>query len=135
MVRKWYPFKFNDSYQRWAIKLNISNAQLKKYEFGRIDEIRRKVLPPTVRSLEMKRSKVKAKNPILIVGAGPSGTKNLERLQQFEGKIGVVDVNFNRLIDYGIVPDYIFTLEVQVRPVFFDREYLTKNKDKMFLVC
>ena len=135
MVRKWYPFKFNDSYQRWCSRLGITPEQLKKYEYGRIDEIRRKVLPPTERKPEMKRNKVKAKNPILIVGAGPSGTKNLERLQQFEGKIGVVDVNFNRLIDYGIVPDYIFTLEVQIRPAFFNREYLTKNNDKMFLVC
>ena len=135
MVRKWYPFRFNDSYQRWANKLSISTEQLKEYEYGRINEISRKVLPPTERKPEMKRKKIKAKNPILIVGAGPSGTKNLERLQQFRGKIGVVDTNFNRLIDFGIVPDYIFTLEVQVRPAFFNREYLTVNKDKMFLVC
>jgi len=135
LVKKWYPFKFNDSFQRWANKIGISAEQLKKYEYGRIDEIRRKVLPPTVRKPEMKRRKVTAKNPLLIVGNGPSGTKNLEKIQAFRGKIGVVDSNFNRLLDYGIVPDYIFTLEVMVRPHFFDREYLTANKDKMFLVC
>ena len=135
MAKKWYSFKFNDSYQRWCDKLGITEEQLKKYEYGRIDEIKRKSLPPTVRRPDMKRKKVTAKNPILIVGNGPTGTKNLERVQAFRGKIGVVDTNFDRLVDYGIIPDYIFTLEIMVRPAFFNREYLTVNKDKMFLVC
>lgn len=136
-MRKWYPYKgINESYQRWCDKIGISLEDMDMQEKQRIDEIARGVLPKTERLEKMKRGKksIHAKNPILLIAGGPS-LYNWEKIRAFPGKIGIVEVVMERVIrDAMVIPDYIFTLEVQIRPHFLPRAYLTANKDKMFLV-
>ena len=122
----------NDSMKRYAVKLGMSFEDLSQHEINRIEEMRLKTLPKTERKAEMKRNRIATNQPILIVGAGPSYEENLDEIRKFKGKIMCVDVNFNNLGKNGIFPDYIATLEVYVRPDFFNLDLLS---NKPLFIC
>ena len=137
MVRKWYPYKgINDSYKRWCNKIGITLEDMDRQEKARVMEITKGILPKTERPEKMKRGKktIHAKNPILLVAGGPS-LYEWEKIREFPGRVGCVEIVFDRSVRDGfVVPHFLFTLEVMIRPSFINREYMAKGKDKMKLI-
>ena len=124
----------NDSQKRHAGRIGISITEYQQHVIDRIHEMRDNILPPTVRDTKMKRSKVEAKNPILIVGNGPSLNTSMSAIKNFKGTIVSLDINYDILVRNGIMPDYILTLEVMVRPSMFHPDHLDRGKGKVKLV-
>ena len=92
--------------------------------------------PETFRDPKNVRTEIRAKNPVLIVGAGPSYERNLDKIKNFKGTVICFEVNFHNLFRKGIIPDYILTLEIYVRPdVFLLEKYLSQCKDKTKVIC
>jgi len=58
-----------------------------------------------------KENHIKSDNPFLIVGAGPSFQRDIDKISKFPGKIIAVDANFKECIDAGIKLDYAMTRE------------------------
>jgi len=50
-------------------------------------------------------------------------------------KIICFEVNFNTVVEFGIIPDYILTLEIYVRPHFFSDDNLEKCKEKSRIIA
>ena len=128
-MRKWYPFQMNDSYRKWSRAVGIDDETMIKHYANRDREIANKELPRTRRIKKMKRKKIKAKSPILIVGAGPS-SEDYNAIRKWKGKIACVDVMFNILCYYQIRCDYIIILETGVRPIMFEESYLEQCQGK-----
>ncbi|HVJ50750.1 motility associated factor glycosyltransferase family protein [Desulfitobacterium sp.] len=61
--------------------------------------------------------------PVVIVLAGPSLNKNIAVLKEWQDRVTIFCVNtvFNKLLDYGIVPDATFTLDRA--PVIAEKHY------------
>lgn len=125
MTQKWFPFPgyINESYKKWVRALGISDGCMIEHYADRDREIVNMELPRTRRSKKMKRTKIKAISPILIVGAGPS-SKDYDAIRKWDGKIACVDVMFNTLCNNNIKVDYIIILEVGIRPALFEDTYL-----------
>jgi len=82
---------------------------------------------PTTRPAYMKKNSILAKNPVLIVGGGPSARMNLEAIKRFPGKVVLVEIMFNEFAKKGLIPDYVMTLEENkkiINPELFDPKYL-----------
>ena len=62
--------------------------------------------------------------PVVIVLAGPSLTKNIEVLKDWQDRVTIFCVNtvFNKLLDYGIIPDATFSLDRT--PLIPEQHYL-----------
>lgn len=71
----------------------------------------------------------------LVVGAGPSFEDKLDYIRSFDGVVLVVEVRNKRLIEEGIVPDYIVTMEKDhgVLPQEFG-EWLIPYRDRITVV-
>ena len=108
--------------------------EYQQHVINRLDEMHNHTRPKTFRDPKNVRTKIKADNPVLVVGAGPSYTKNLEKIKNFKGKIICFEVNFNKIVDYGIIPDYILTLEIYVGEEFFKKPLLELCRIKSTLV-
>ncbi|AFM42717.1 hypothetical protein Desaci_3836 [Desulfosporosinus acidiphilus SJ4] len=52
--------------------------------------------------------------PVVIVLAGPSLSKNIDVLKEWQDRVTIFCVNtvFNRLLDYGIIPDAAFSIDI-----------------------
>ena len=124
----------NDSQKRHAAKIRIPVEEYQQHVINRIEEMRDNILPKTFRDPKMKRDKIEVKNPVLIVGNGPSLYHNFDRIKNFKGTIVSLDINFDILMNNKITPDYILTLEVMVRPSMFHPENLDKCKDKTKII-
>lgn len=122
--------ELNDSQKRHASRIGIPIGEYQQHVINRIQEMRDNILPNTVRDPKMKRDKIKCKNPVLIVGNGPSLNHNYDNIKKFKGTIVGLDVNFDKLMDNGITPDYLLTLEVYVRPSMFHPVNLDNCKNK-----
>jgi len=92
----------------------------------------------TVRSEKMKRRSIKASNPVLIVGAGPSYLKEMENIKKFSGTVISVDFLFNYLAEHDVIADYVMTLEssqTAVSEQMFEYENIIKVKHKTKMIC
>ncbi len=125
----------NDSQKRHAARIGISIEEYQQHVIDRINEMRDNILPKTFRDPKMKRDKVKCKNPVLVVGNGPSLYHNFEQIRNFKGTVVSLDINFDKLMNEKIIPDYVVTLEVFVRPTpMFHPDNLDNAKDKTKLI-
>ncbi len=113
-----------------ANTLQIHHEVYHQFCIDRFDEIKNKEIPETFRHEKLKREKVKAKNPVLVVGAGPSHSSHIEAIKRFRGKVIIFDVNFNSLVGHGVIPDYAVSLERMVRPDYFRPKYSDLVRDK-----
>ena len=129
-----YSRTLNDSQKRHAAKIGIEILEYQQHVSNRLDEMHAATRPKTFRDPKNVRTKIEAENPVLVVGAGPSYKKNLEKIKNFRGKIVCFEVNFNPIVAYGIIPDYILTLEVFVTPSFLDLVNLETCKHKTKLI-
>lgn len=125
----------NDSQKRHAIRIGISNEEYQQHVINRLEEMRVKALPKTFRDPKNKLDKIVAKNPILIIGAGESYKRDLDKCKTFKGKTICFEVNFNTVVEFGIIPDYVLTLEIYVRPHFFNDDNLEKCKEKSIIIA
>ncbi len=123
-----------DSQRRHAKAIGTSEGEYKDHLTNRLKDMTNKILPKTYRDPKLVRTEIKSKNPVLVVGAGPSYAKNLDKIKRFKGKIIFVDVIYNEMIRQGIIPDYILTLESKVRPDFFRPKYIAQCIDKSILI-
>ena len=94
-----------------AEAMGISKEEMKQFVIDRLIELRGGKTPDTKRTEEMKRDVVTAKNPVLVVAAGPSYMRNYDGIRNFKGIVVMVDFVFNPLVKKGIIPDYALTLE------------------------
>ena len=124
----------NESQIRHAKKIRIPIEEYQQHIISRLVEMRGNILPKTIREPKMKRKKIVSKNPVLIVGAGQSSQQNFDSIKNFKGIIIALDSNFDMLMANKIIPDYILSLEVKVRPSMFHPENLDKCKDKTKLI-
>ena len=120
----------NDSMRNHADNLQMDHEVYHQFFIDRYNEIKNKEIPETFRDEKLKRVKVKAKNPVLVVGAGPSYSSHIEEIKRFRGKVIIFDVNFNWLAGHGVVPDYALSLERFVRPDYFRPKYSDLVRDK-----
>lgn len=120
----------NDSMRNHADALGMPHATYLQFFIDRFNEIKGKKIPETFRDPKLKRTIVKATNPILVVGAGPSYLDNIEAIKRFKGKVIIFDVNFNHLVEHGVIPDYALSLEKYARPHLFDINYSDQIRDK-----
>ena len=117
--------------------LGISEIEMKKQIVERLIDIHGGKTPETKRTEEMKRDTITAEKPVLILGAGPSTAKNMKYIMQFKHPIVCVDFAFNDLVEKGIVPDYVITLEETkhiINPDIYKSEYLEICKHKTKIV-
>ncbi len=121
----------NDSMRNHADNLQMPHEVYHKFFIDRYNEVHNGEIPESYRDPKLVRDKVKAKNPVLIVGAGPSYSKNIDAIKRFKGKIIILDVNFNTLVGAGLVPDYTMSLERFVRPDYFRPKYSDQVRDKI----
>jgi len=90
-----------------------------------------KIKRDNTRLQSQKRTKVSAEKPILIIGGGPSSTKYIDYIKNFNGKTMVTDAIFNQVLEKDIIPDYIISVEKWVDPsVFFKPNNLEKCRGK-----
>ena len=122
--------KMNKSMVSHADNLLMPHKVYLQFFKDRYNEIKNKKIPKTFRDPKLKRTKIKANNPVLVVGAGPSYPKNIDAIKQFKGKVIVFDVNFNTLVGAGVIPDYALSLERYVRPDYFRPKYSDQVRDK-----
>ena len=125
----------NDSQKRHAARIGISISDYQVHVLNRLEEMGAKALPKTFRDPKMKRTKIKAENPVLIVGDGDSLSKNIEQIRNFKGTKIFCDVVVNKLVKLNIIPDYILTLETVVRTDMFKLKYLELCKGKTKMIC
>ncbi|WP_206810934.1 motility associated factor glycosyltransferase family protein [Paradesulfitobacterium ferrireducens] len=61
--------------------------------------------------------------PVVIVLAGPSLSKNIHILKEWQDRVTIFCVNtvFKRLLDYGIIPDATFSLDRS--PLIYEQHY------------
>jgi len=118
--------------RKHANYLNMPHDEYLQHYIDRWDEIKGKKIPKTFRDPKLKRTKIKASNPVLVVGAGPSYSNHLKQIKEFPGKVIIFDVNYNFLVSHDIIPDYALSLEVKVRPVYYNPKYapLVEGKTK-----
>lgn len=120
-----------------AKALGMSHEEFKRQLLERLYEMRGG-LPKTERTDKMKRTSITANNPVLVLGAGPSSLKHINDIKKFTGIIMAVDLIFNELVENGIIPDYIVTLESQKQVVnenLFTPENIVKAKHKTKMIC
>ena len=120
----------NSSQKRHAGRIGITIDEYQEHVINRIQEMRDNILPKTVRDPKMKRGKIVAKNPVLVVGNGPSLYLSFEKIRNFKGTVVSLDINFDKLMNDKIIPDYLVTLEVFVRPSMFHPDNLDNSKHK-----
>src|SRR3990167_11010797 len=106
----------NDSMRNHADSLKMTHEVYLQFFIYIFNEVKGKKIPKTYRDPKLKRTLVKASNPVLVVGAGPSYLANIEAIKRFKGKVIIFDVNFNHLVEHGLIPDYALSLEKYVRP-------------------
>jgi hypothetical protein len=94
----------------------------------RIEE--RKIVRDATRRKDKKVSRIEAENPFLLVAGGPSTDKYLQDVKNFKGKIVAFEISFKKVVDIGIIPDYVMSLEKAVQPKHFPIEYLEKCAGK-----
>lgn len=70
-------------------------------------------------------------NPVLVIGGGPSHKLHFDECSKFKGIIVACDSAANILIENGIVPDYVVTIETEVSLDFFDLEKLQEHNSKI----
>ena len=99
----------------------------------RVDE--RKIIRDYTRLKSKKVTKIEAEKPVLLVGGGPSTDKYLSDIKNFKGLIAGFEISFRKLVDSGIIPDYLITLEKAVLPKHFPREQLEQCIGKTKLIC
>lgn len=120
----------NDSMRNHAEALQMPHEVYLQFFIDRFNEVKGKKIPQTYRDPKLKRTVIKASNPVLVVGAGPSYLANIEAIKRFKGKVIIFDVNFNHLVEHGVIPDYALSLEKYVRPNFFDIRFSDQIRDK-----
>ncbi len=108
------------------LAMGISVEEMKKFVLDRLVEIRGGKTPETFRDPKMKRDQICATNPVLIIAGGPSWRKNINNIHKFPNTIIAVDVVFNDLVQKGIKPDIVMTLESSSRIINPDT-YLPEN--------
>ena len=108
-----------------ADALGMSHTKYRQIRLERIKEIE-EFRPPENRNPGIKKNVIESNNPVLVVGGGPSYKKYLKEINNFPGKIIVMDVNFNTCREAGIIPDYITTLEEGIHNVT-NKMFLSKN--------
>lgn len=61
--------------------------------------------------------------PVVIVLAGPSLNKNIAVLKEWQDRVTIFCVNtaFNKLLDYGIIPDATFSIDIH--PALAEKHY------------
>ncbi len=94
-----------------AKAMGISRVEMKQFVVDRLIELRGGETPDTKRTQEMKKDFITAKNPVLVVAAGPSYKRNYDNIRNFKGTVVMVDYIFNPLVMKGIIPNYVLTLE------------------------
>ena len=127
----------SESQMEQADALGMSYADMKKQVVDRLLEMRGG-LKKTERIDKMVRTKITAKNPVLIIGAGSSFQKNIGGIKNFPGKVIAVDFVFNELSEHDIHPDYVVTLESQQNAVsekMFHGEALKRAKNKSKIIA
>lgn len=103
-----------------ADAMGMPYDEFKQHIVNRLLEERGGIPPKTRRLEKQKKNNVEAYYPVLVVGAGPSHENNFDRIKKFQGKVIVLDVNFNECVNQGIIPDFLITLESGKNNVIID---------------
>jgi len=120
-----------------ADAMGIPHEEFKQQLLDRMGELRGEKTPKTERRKEMKKDCISAKNPVLIIGGGKSYKKYIKQIRNFPNTIVAVDIVFNELSKYGILPDYVATLESSKRIISsetYQSNYLQLCKDKTTII-
>ena len=115
-----------EAQKEMQMSMGISVEEMKKFVMDRLIEIRGGKTPQTYRDPKMKQDEIYAANPVLIVGSGPSWRKYKNYISNFPNIVIAVDVLFNELVESGIKPDIVVTLESSSRIINPDN-YLPEN--------
>jgi len=121
-----------------ADSLGIPHEKYKQIIIDRLIEIHGGKTPETNRIDSMKRDSITAKTPVLILGAGSSLKDNYEAVKKFEHTIVCLDYAFNSVVENGIIPDYILTLEQTkqvMNPSVYKPENLAQCGVKTKVIC
>jgi hypothetical protein len=75
--------------------------------------------------------------PAIIVAAGPSLNKNIGELKKAVGRacIIAVDTALKPLLNNGVIPDFLVTVDGEKSPVLFEHERFFQNCNGSFCVC
>lgn len=98
------------SQKEQAEALGISEAEYKEYLIKRLEELRGGA-PPVDYEKCRKINKLNAKNPVLVVGHGPSFRDYLDDIRNWKYTLVATDVCLEDLINADITPDYVVTSE------------------------
>jgi len=123
-----------ESQKEQADCLGISHNEYKEIIIQRLLELKGGEAPPPDWENTRKVTKVKAKNPILVVGHGPSFKTKLEGIRAWKHTMVATDVCLKDLLDNDIIPDYVVTSEASKATNAlwgFEFERLAKHKIKV----
>lgn len=124
----------NDSEKRHADKIGITYQEYEQHKVNRLEEMRKKLRPKFSRN--DKCHFVYCSNPVLLIGAGPSYRDNFEKIKNFKGIKVCFEVNLEAVVNHGVIPDYIMTMEIYVRPDdFFKEDIVRECKGKSKVIC
>ena len=133
-VHPYYDEAFPNSLKKYLedIKYAINSIVIKRNTLGMLGNDTTKNIINNYRYFEKAYNDMDLFNefdkniPAIIVSAGPSLNKNVEYLKDAKGKSIVIAVDraYQLLIDNGIEPDFVITLDPR-KPI----EYLTKDKE------
>lgn len=115
--------ELKDAHNHAIIQANTGIAFGRVYIENLLKNI--KYLPASSTIYELKKTLPKGV-PAIVVAAGPSLSGQIESLRKAKGKAVIVAVDriLDVLLDLGIVPDFVFTLD-PIKPV----EYFTKRQE------
>jgi len=119
-IQFWQEIK--DAYNHQIIQINTMIAFGRVYIENTIKNL--KYLPKTLSIFEL-REILPKDIPAIVVAAGPSVANQIEDLRKVKGKALIIAVDriLDYLLDSGVIPDFVFTLD-PIKPV----EYFTKRK-------
>ena len=103
--------KLGNSWKMHARSMGISQNVIQEHLNNR--DIEMKTLKKVTRGSKI--TKVKAKNPILIVGAGPSWKDNIEQIKSFQGITMSVDILIKEFDKLEFLPDYFMSVEAHFK--------------------
>jgi hypothetical protein len=123
-----------ESQKEQADALGMPHEEYREILIQRLEEIRGGAAPSPDYENMRKVTKVSCKNPVLVIGHGPSFKNDMEGIRNWKYTRVATDVCLDDLLKEGIIPDYVVTSEASRQTCAlwgFDPERLVKNGIKV----
>jgi hypothetical protein len=123
-----------ESQKNHADKAGIPRAKYREILLQRIIEVKGGEAPVPDYENTRKVKKVKADNPVLVVGHGPSFFKKMDQIKKWKHTLVATDICLRDLLKHDIIPDYVLTSEASKQTCYmigFDMNIILKHGIKI----